>query len=141
MENSKSTQWDEETKRAVALFDKLQPAAQDMVLALAEAMLQQQRREEAERYKAQRMAIRYSIVSEMWEGEEAVGKAWIAKYSDSPQALVGIGYVAGIAQGKRLERARQRQRAAKAQQGASSPSQPRADGEYAPRPGQPHRGR
>lgn len=99
---------DATTRRALEIFRALPPEGQDVMMALTKALLQQQEREEAERHKAQRMAIRYSKVNEIREGEEAVGEAWIAKYSDSPQALVGIGYVAGIAEGKRRERARKR---------------------------------
>ena len=99
---------DATTRRALEIFRALPPEGQDVMMTLTKALLQQQEREEAERYKAQRMAIRYCILPEIWQAEEAVGKAWIAKYSDSPQALVGIGYVAGIAEGKRRERARKK---------------------------------
>ena len=106
------SQLDTQTQQAVDIFRTLPPEGQDMILAFTEALLQQQEREEAERYSAVRNAIKHARINVIKQAETVIGRRYMEVYRNYPEAMAGIGYAAGIAEGKRIERARRRTKGA-----------------------------
>ena len=90
------------------LFVKMSPEGQNMVMALAEALAQQQKREEEEPHRSARKAVEHACFKDMNTAKEIIGRKRMNTFYNVPDVMAGFGYVAGIAEGKRIERARRR---------------------------------
>lgn len=108
MEIMSYSQLDGETKKAVDIFRALSSKEQDLILAFAEALAQQQKRKEEERYRSARKAVEHASLQDIKTAEAIVGKRRMNTFHNVPDVMAGFGYVAGIAEGKRIERARRR---------------------------------
>lgn len=104
MESMRNTQMQE----VMNLFVKMSPEGQNMVMALTKTLAQQQKLEKAEQYRSARKAMEYARINMIKEAEMVMGKKIMRTYRNCPEALAGFGFVAGIAEGKRMERARRR---------------------------------
>jgi len=99
---------DADGKRAIDIFRALSSKEQDLILAFAEALAQQQKREEDDPHRSARKAVEHACFKDMNTAKEIIGRKRMNTFYNVPDVMAGFGYVAGIAEGKRMERARRR---------------------------------
>lgn len=108
MEITRYSQLDAEAKRAIDIFRALSSKEQDLILGFAEALVQQQKREEEDPHRSARKAVEHACFKDLNTAKEIIGTKRMNAYYNVPDIIAGFGYAAGIAEGKRLERARRR---------------------------------
>ena len=96
---------------ALTIFRGLDSETRAQMLDIMRAMVAQQEKERAALYKA----VEYAPIDcftrgiEILKGASILGEPVMSMYSNCPQALIGLAFAAGIAEGKQRERARRRQ--------------------------------
>ena len=96
---------------ALTIFERLDAETRAQLLDIMRGMVAQQEKERVALYKA----VEYAPIDcfsrgvEILKGASILGEPVTSMYSNCPQALIGLAFAAGIAEGKQRERARHRQ--------------------------------
>ena len=99
-----------QAERAAKLYGAANPDMQAQIMGLLQAMVNRQGRQQA----AIRQAVNNATFADVDHGAKVIegirilGQSVYEKYKDSPFALAGLAYTAGIAEGKQRERDRRR---------------------------------
>ena len=96
---------------ALTIYRSLDAETRAQMLDIMRGMVAQQEKERTALYKA----IEYAPIDcisrgiEILKGASIFGEPVMSIHSNCPQALIGLAFAAGIAEGKQRERARRRQ--------------------------------
>ena len=96
---------------ALTIYRSLDAETRAQMLDIMREMVARQEKERTALYKAIEHAPIDCISRgiEILKGASILGEPVMSMYSNCPQALIGLAFAAGIAEGKQRERARQRQ--------------------------------